>query len=763
MTTHVRLHHVLIAVSIAAWGCGGKGAPSDGGTVDGGLTDGSGIDANVPDASHTDAAPAPDGAMPVPGTTSWHRLKIGAGGWVTGIDIAPDGTKVVRTDTDGAYVYDASGSRWSQLVTAQTMPASAVGPGAGVGVYGLAIAKSNTMRFYMVFRGSVFRTDDAGRTWVTTTFPAQSDLDANGPHRFDGRRIAVDPMNPDVVYVGTVSAGLEVSDDAGATWSMVSGVPSPTGDGGMAVAFDPSSASSGGKTQTIYVASYGHGVYTSTDGGTSFSPTSGGPSDFQHMVSDAMGRLWVTADQGSQNLWELDGGTWSNLDLGGQGGRGHSIAVDPMNLDHIYVGIDSGDLISSTDGGAHWTGPSFHNTRTATDIPWLGWTREAYMSNGDMQIDPTTGTLWFVEGIGIWTTDSPGATTAWTSRNLGIENLVADWIVSPPGGKPVISAGDRPVFYIDDPTVYPSMHGVNNAQPIVEGWAIDWASAAPNVIVGVFNFRTAETSGKSVDGGRTWSLFGSTPAGVPNGGMIAASTAMDYVWIPANNPAHAYYTHDGGASWQTASFPGVATSGDTGWDAHDYLSRHVVCADRVAPDTFYAYNDGRSGDPSFAGVYKSTDGGATWTKVKDGYFTSWIADAFNAKMRCVPDHEGNLFYTAGPLDGGLFGSFFRSTDGGATWTPLPNVMEVNAFGFGKAAPGSSYPTIYIAGYLDGTWGIYRSTDGDQPTPTWTPISTDGYPLGNFTGIRTVEGDHNTYGTVYLGTGGGGFFYGTLNP
>ncbi len=761
MTTRARLHLVLFAASIAAWGCGGgKGAPGDGGGADGGVTDAGGIDASGIDASGIDAGPGTDAGAP--GTTSWHHLAIGAGGYVTGIDIAPDGTKVVRTDTDGAHLYDPATSRWSQLVTAQSMPASDVGPGGGSGVYGIAIAKSQTMRFYMIFHGSVFRTDDRGHTWTKTAFANQSDLKANGAHRIDGRRIAVDPNNPDVVYVGTVSAGLQMSDDAGATWSMVGGVPNPTGDGGMTVAFDPSSSVSGGKTQTIYVASYGHGVYASTDGGTSFSPTSGGPSDERRMVCDGTGRLWVTADSGSQNLWKLESGTWTNLDLGGQGGRGHSIAVDPNNPDRIYVGIDSGDLISSTDAGAHWTQPTFHNTRTAMDIPWLGWTQESYMSNGDMAFDPTTGNLWFAEGVGVWMTDAPGPTTAWMSVSRGIENLVANWVVSPPGGKPVVSAWDRPVFYVDDPTVYPSTHGVNNMHAIVHGWSVEWASAAPMVLVGPFNNGGVDTSGKSTDGGRTWSLFGSNPAGVKNGGSIAASTAMDYVWIPADSSPNIYYTNDGGDSWHASTVPGVPTSGDTGWDSHSYLSRHIVCADRVAADTFYAYNNGQSGDTSFAGVYKSTDGGATFTKVKDGVFTSWIVDEFNAKMRCVPDHEGNLFYTAGSVQGPPTGSFWRSTDGGATWTAIPNVLEVDAFGFGKAKPGSSYPTIYIAGWVDEAWGIYRSTDGDQPTPTWTPIAEGGFPLGNFTGIQAVEGDADTYGTVYIGTGGAGFFYGTLN-
>ena len=41
---------------------------------------------------------------------------------MTGISIANDGTMVVRTDTNGAYLW--TGSQWQQLVTASSMPAA---------------------------------------------------------------------------------------------------------------------------------------------------------------------------------------------------------------------------------------------------------------------------------------------------------------------------------------------------------------------------------------------------------------------------------------------------------------------------------------------------------------------------------------------------------------------------------------------------------------------------------------------------------------
>jgi len=69
---------------------------------------------------------------PQAGAKSWKPLKVGAGGWCTGMDIAPDGAMVTRTDTYGGYVWD--GQEWQQLVSLETIPSATHGYG---GIYEL--------------------------------------------------------------------------------------------------------------------------------------------------------------------------------------------------------------------------------------------------------------------------------------------------------------------------------------------------------------------------------------------------------------------------------------------------------------------------------------------------------------------------------------------------------------------------------------------------------------------------------------------------
>jgi photosystem II stability/assembly factor-like uncharacterized protein len=102
----------------------------------------------------------------------------------------------------------------------------------------------------------------------------------------------------------------------------------------------------------------------------------------------------------------------------------------------------------------------------------------------------------------------------------------------------------------------------------------------------------------------------------------------------------------------------------------------------------------------YSGVFKSTDGGATWTKVFNGEISPW--SLVNSRIEAVPGQAGNLFFTGGPQGGtGAIHpageGFFQSTDGGATWTAVPNVLEVTTFGFGASATPGGYPSIYILG------------------------------------------------------------------
>ena len=97
-------------------------------------------------------------------------------------------------------------------------------PTEGLGHIGLAVAPTNRNRVYAIIdskdakAGGLYRSDDAGATWTRTS----------GDTRIWGRgwyfcKTAVDPKNPDIVYVSNTS--LYRSADAGKSWTPIKGAP----------------------------------------------------------------------------------------------------------------------------------------------------------------------------------------------------------------------------------------------------------------------------------------------------------------------------------------------------------------------------------------------------------------------------------------------------------------------------------------------------------------------------------------------------------
>jgi hypothetical protein len=364
------------------------------------------------------------------------------------------------------------------------------------------------------------------------------------------------------------------------------------------------------------------------------------------------------------------------------------------------------------------------------------------------------GKLWSPAGVGVWQTTLPGgftsaSTITWTSQNTGLENLDTNEIISPPGGSPVGIAWDRPTFYIANTDTYATSWGPNENNAVIRGASGDYASNNPSYIVVLAdNAGGPEESSYSTNGGRTWTNFASYPSTNPvstyngDGGSIAAASSTDIVWYPANG-FQPSYTLDGGNTWNLVTLPGSPTWGG-GYNY--YMDMRWITADRVNIGTFYMYDPG-------AGIYKSTNGGVTWTQVYSGTPGS-NEGVVNNELEAVPGEAGNLFFTGGPVSTSTDETFVASTNGGSNWSAVSNVKNVSTFGFGAPATYGGYPSIYIVGYVGGVYGIWRSTNDAS---SWTQVGE--WPLNSIDDIAAISGDMNTYGRIYVGFTGTGFEYG----
>ena len=95
----------------------------------------------------------------------WKPLKIGNGGILCHVDIAPDGTRVCATDSFSAYVWNPSKDQWVQLLTIPTMP-NTIKPFNGNGVDDIRIDPQNSNNIWMQWGGNVYRSNDKANTFA---------------------------------------------------------------------------------------------------------------------------------------------------------------------------------------------------------------------------------------------------------------------------------------------------------------------------------------------------------------------------------------------------------------------------------------------------------------------------------------------------------------------------------------------------------------------------------------------------------------------
>ncbi|HEX8410355.1 MAG TPA: glycosyl hydrolase [Thermoanaerobaculia bacterium] len=171
---------------------------------------------------------------------------------------------------------------------------------------------------------------------------------------------------------------------------------------------------------------------------------------------------------------------------------------------------------------------------------------------------------------------------------------------------------------------------------------------------------------KSVDGGKSWKNVGlknSEHIGKivvdPRDSNVVYVAAQGPLWNPGGDRG-LYKTTDGGKTWK----PVLTISENTG------VSDLVL--DPANPDTLYASSYQRrrhvftliNGGPESA-IHKSTDGGATWTKLESGLPKEWMG-----RIGLAISHEDpNTVYAIIEATRRA-GGFFRTKDAGANWEKM---------------------------------------------------------------------------------------------
>lgn len=696
-----------------------------------------------------------DAAAPVE-ESGWtfSQVAMGGGGFVSGVfATSEDGLYYARTDVGGAYRYNTYEDRWESV----SYDISEEDRGL-LGIAGLAYAEEEPNKLWLLAGTSYFSSgmtcllisEDYGETFERVNLTEMIKADGNGMGRGNGERIAVDPKNSDIVYVGGFSGGLIKSTDGGRTFSaldMGTKTETDNGNGICSIVIDPTSGDENGCT-TIYAAisrTREPNLYKSTDGGATWTEVADAPQGImvQRMKYNGAGKLVMTyADaEGPHNnnrtsggVFTLDTATDVMTDISPTKCGFGDVVVDPEDPDrmvacteNLYVlqpnGAYGDSFYRTTDGGETWENLNEIMSLTDGGVEWLETTSMHWCSS--MCIDPNdTDKVMVVSGNGIFSCDDiwSDAPEFYFSA-VGIEETVPYEVVSIPDGQLVSVIGDYDGFIQDDAEEY------GMVMSSTAGSMTDIAVAGQETDIWVKCGGNSSTFGfwYSEDAGETWTNVRRTPLDgkkIAYGGSVAVSAdGNTFYWAPENG-SYIYYSTDKGQTW-TASEGGVGAK--------------QLAADPVNPDYVYAASSG-----SF---YFSTDGGKTFT-------TNQTLSLFS-EARPVTEWgvEGKVYIAAMGLQ--------VSTDNGQTFTRLDSVGYCGAVGLGAGETDDSPCTIFIWGKPKDCeeTGLYWSEDEGE---TWSRINDSLHQFGGPGNGYFVSGDMNVYGRVYMSTVGLGIIYGDIN-
>ncbi|MGI8919430.1 MAG: Calx-beta domain-containing protein [Pyrinomonadaceae bacterium] len=543
--------------------------------------------------------------------------------YVSIVEVAPTTpTTIFAASNKGIYKSTDAGATWNAVNNGLE---TQEGP---IFITALAIDPTNSDIIYVAgpdievggaFK-AIYKTTNGGASWSIT----KHSINPNAYHH----SLAIDAANPNIIYAaGNIGASGTVwkSPDNGRFWYLFE-----LGFDARYIVYtltiDPTN------TNVIYVGTEALGVYKSTDGGLNWTAFSdglpyyaigpNGQRSFYRVNSikvDPLNPSIVYAGTYAGVSRSTNGGSWNTL-LSGTNLSVNSLAIDSADTTIIYAGTDGG-MLKNSGGGAGWStinqglrGVSAFSLRLNTENgniyaltdrgifgradnsgDWVG--RDFYPLAFDLH-NPNTIYAWRYGLDGVFKSTNSGAT--WSSANTGLENNYVSALAIDPGNSAIIYAGTD---------------------------------------AGLF---------KSTNGGETWTprgnLYYATLLTIdPHNSTIIYALAYD-----SDDSFTVFKSIDSGNTWNRSD--GNVTT--------HFCYVNAMVLDPLNPATLYLSGYGNA-SPEAVRIFKSTDGGGSWSIASAGLPSSEISS-----LAIDPHHANNLY--AGTFSDGVF----RSTDGGASWNPL---------------------------------------------------------------------------------------------
>lgn len=530
------------------------------------------------------------------------------GGIVTAIVVDPASPNTVCAATIGGGIFKSTdgAANWNRINSGL----------ADTNISALAIARSNSQMLYAGSKyGSIYKSTNGGATWN------QVRSDANQVYIWT---IAIDPNNPNTVYVGTRGSRIFITFDGGQSW-VNSGnlLPQLTDVYVRGIAIDPTN------TSRIYAGTLA-GLYRSTDRGLTW--------------------MWVEIRPGNVEVT--------------------SIVIDPRDSRVIYIGARNGEIYISRDSGARWAETFFELDDTEISSLVLDpLNLDTIYFGGGETIVGRRGDTGIFKGI------NSGRNWVMLDTGFDFPDILA--LAASPADGGAVYAGGRGLGILKSTDQGTTWRQVNTGLLAADVRSVAIGRSNPSTIYAASN---ATGLSRSTDAGASWAQvdLGVNP-------LIVLSLATD--------PADANTAYVGTQSQGLFR----STDGGFSWAQPDPLLTVVSLAvDPINTNTVYA---GAGIANIGSGLFKSTDKGVSWFKVNSLLPRILVADPV----------ESNILYAA--IDGSP--SVFKSTDGGGSWSELPagGLGPIRSF----AIDPINNKIVYVS--KQGA-GVLRSTDGGT---SWAAI------------------------------------------
>jgi photosystem II stability/assembly factor-like uncharacterized protein len=527
--------------------------------------------------------------------------------------------------------------------------------------------------------------------------------------------LAAAPSRPGLLYVGLYTGGVFRSADRGVTWRFARQ--------GLGFANNVYTLAVDATAPATAWAGTNRGLFKTTDGGASWTVQRTFDAGVSTVTAHPRlhGVAWVSTFRGPVFETRDGGATWRELPPGSPRAV-MTLAVDPLTPSTLYAGTFDAGVFKSGNGGATWK-------RLRSGLP-------ADINSVQIVIDPHNPRVLFLLAATfhgrVFKSTNGGAT--WTRSDAGLDDASAVHSLA-------IDAGSSAIAYVTVQNgVFRTTNGGRTWRPIGPGSpsGITVLANAAGVFVGDHHGIAVST-----DHGSSWRF-----------GRGLSATRISFLAVAPEDPPRLYAaefdqlwkTISRGAVWQTVTpdfgdqafgpgamaidpaHPETLTVGLAGafirstdrgqtWSLLPGLScirPTRLRIDPQTPSTLYSsggfLTSGCGLQPDICITYKSTNGGASWSCIKNGLPSRGGAPV----LALDPFAPSHLFAT--DRDSGT-GGLFRSLDTGASWSLFaPGIFPLD-LAFDRRTPGLVYAALAN--------GVGRSTDGGA---TWE-IHAEGLPVG----------------------------------